>query len=226
MPTDWSHSCDEHAAAYTRAGLPHWAAQCLSEPSSPTGAASQTVEPASQVADPVNQTAASPVLADRPSAIVQATISDVLLTLPHDQDFGRAERFVELWSKAFGQVELSQCCIACSCSDADYVYCCNTSLYTAAPPTPRWCPSTATSPICTLLPITMYTAAPSVLLHYHVCTVLLPHHINRQMMHALPQACPAHTHRAACHPKRSLACVYMLNDNGLIVNHRILTPVL
>lgn len=108
VSTDWSHSGDEHAAAYTRAGLPHWAAQCLSEPGSPTDAASQPTEPASQPAGPASQAAAAPVLADRPSAVVQATICDVLLTLPHDQDFGRAERFVELWSKAFGQVESQQ----------------------------------------------------------------------------------------------------------------------
>ena len=116
--TDWSHSGDEHAAAYTRAGLPHWAAQCLSEPGSPIEAASQSAGPASQAAP-------APVLADRPSAVVQATISDVLLTLPHDQDFGRAERFVELWSKAFGQVEyLHQCFTACSCLDVSYIHCC------------------------------------------------------------------------------------------------------
>lgn len=108
VSTDWSHSGDEHAAAYTRAGLPHWAAQCLSEPGSPTDAASQPIQSASQPAGPASQAAAAPVLADRPSAVVQATICDVLLTLPHDQDFGRAERFVELWSKAFGQVESQQ----------------------------------------------------------------------------------------------------------------------
>lgn len=105
MSTDWSHSGDEHAAAYNRAGLPHWAAQCLSEPSSPSEAASRPIEPASQPAGPASQAALAPVLADQPSAVVQATISDVLLTLPHDQDIGRAERYVELWSKAFGQVE-------------------------------------------------------------------------------------------------------------------------
>ena len=105
MAADWSHSGDEHAAAYTRAGLPHWAAQFLSEPGSPTDAASQPAEPASQPAGCASQAAPAPGPADRPSAVVQATIADVLLTLPHDQDFGRAERFVELWSKAFGQVE-------------------------------------------------------------------------------------------------------------------------
>lgn len=94
---DWSHSADEHAAAYTRAGLPHWAAQCLSEPASRTGAVGHLDLPASQETAP-------PAPADQPSAVVQATVSDVMLTLPHDQDFGRAERFVELWSKAFGQV--------------------------------------------------------------------------------------------------------------------------
>ena len=107
VSTDWSHSGDEHAAAYTRAGLPHWAAQCLSEPSSPTGAASQPNEPAG----PASQAAG-------PSAVVQATVSDVLLTLPHDQDFGRAERFVELWSKAFGQVGFT----ACSCPYVDAIH--------------------------------------------------------------------------------------------------------
>lgn len=45
-----------------------------------------------------------PTLAEQPSAIVQAAVCEVMLTLPHDQDFGRAERYVELWSKAFGQV--------------------------------------------------------------------------------------------------------------------------
>ena len=108
MSADWSHSGDEHAAAYTRAGLTHWATHCLSEPGSPTETASQPSEPASQPAGPASQAAVAPVLADRPSAVVQATVSDVLLTLPHDQDFGRAERFVELWSTAFGQVGLSE----------------------------------------------------------------------------------------------------------------------
>ena len=36
--------------------------------------------------------------------MLQATVCDVVLTLPYDQDFGRAERFCELWSKAFQQV--------------------------------------------------------------------------------------------------------------------------
>ena len=98
MPTDWSHSADEHAAAYTRAGLPHWAAQCISETASPTEAGGDLNLPASQNTAP-------PASADQPSAVVQATVSDVMLTLPHDQDFGRAERFVELWAKAFGQVK-------------------------------------------------------------------------------------------------------------------------
>ena len=124
VSTDWSHSGDEQAAAYNRAGLPHWAAQCTSEPNSPTEAAGQPEEPASQLADHASQAALAPVLADQPSAVVQATISDVLLTLPHDQDFGRAERFVELWSKAFGQVESQKCLTACSCPDVDNTHCC------------------------------------------------------------------------------------------------------
>ena len=96
---DWTRSNDEHAAAYSRAGLPQWAAECLSEPGQPSDFASQ--------AAPV------PAMAPRPAAVVQATVSDVMLTLPHDQDFGRAERFGELWSKAFGQV---CCCIWLYCS--------------------------------------------------------------------------------------------------------------
>jgi len=96
---DWTRSNDEHAAAYSRAGLPQWAAECLSEPGQPSDFASQA--------------APSPTMALRPAAVVQATVSDVMLTLPHDQDFGRAERFGELWSKAFGQV---CCCIWLCCS--------------------------------------------------------------------------------------------------------------
>ncbi|KAL0030048.1 hypothetical protein WJX79_003167 [Trebouxia sp. C0005] len=87
---DWTWSNDEHAAAYSRAGLPQWAAECLSEPGQPSDFASQAAPP--------------PAMALRPAAVVQATVSDVMLTLPYDQDFGRAERFGELWSKAFGQV--------------------------------------------------------------------------------------------------------------------------
>ncbi|KAL0047867.1 hypothetical protein WJX82_001975 [Trebouxia sp. C0006] len=87
---DWTRSNDEHAAAYSRAGLPQWAAECLSEPGHPSDFASQAAPP--------------PAMALRPAAVVQATVSDVMLTLPYDQDFGRAERFGELWSKAFGQV--------------------------------------------------------------------------------------------------------------------------
>jgi len=96
---DWTRSNDEHAAAYSRAGLPQWAAECLSEPGQPTDFASQAAAP--------------PTMALRPAAVVQATVSDVMLTLPYDQDFGRAERFGELWSKAFGQV---CCCIWLCCS--------------------------------------------------------------------------------------------------------------
>ena len=95
---DWSQSGAEQAAAYTRAGLPQWAAQCLSEPGSPTGPASRS---------PISAARQRPFqqdLADQPSAVVQATVSNVMLTLPHDQDFGRAERYVELWAKAFEQV--------------------------------------------------------------------------------------------------------------------------
>lgn len=90
LNVDWTHSDDEHAAAYSRAGLPQWAAACLSGSGLPT--------------EPASQGAPEPTSAVGPSAVVQATVSDVMLTLPHDQDFGRAERFGELWSKAFGQV--------------------------------------------------------------------------------------------------------------------------
>ena len=91
LNVDWTHSDDEHAAAYSRAGLPQWAAACLSGSGLPT--------------EPASQGAPQPTSAVGPSAIVQATVSDVMLTLPHDQDFGSAERFGELWSKAFGQVQ-------------------------------------------------------------------------------------------------------------------------
>ncbi|KAL0027199.1 hypothetical protein WJX77_002651 [Trebouxia sp. C0004] len=87
---DWTWSDDQHAAAYSRAGLPQWAAECLSEPGEPSDFASQAAAP--------------PAMPLRPAAVVQATVSDVVLKLPYDQDFGRAERFGELWSKAFGQV--------------------------------------------------------------------------------------------------------------------------
>ena len=90
LNVDWTHSDDEHAAAYSRAGLPQWAAARLSGSGLPT--------------EPASQGAPEPTSAVGPSAVVQATVSDVMLTLPHDQDFGRAERFGELWSKAFGQV--------------------------------------------------------------------------------------------------------------------------
>ena len=99
---DWSFSDDEQAAAYHRAGLPHWAEECLSEAGLPT-------EPPSHC----------PPLPLRPAAVAQATVSSVAMTLPYDQDFGRAERFVELWAKAFRQVlfcrkpfsaELCACC--------------------------------------------------------------------------------------------------------------------
>ena len=63
---------------------------------------------------PASQVAPQPTLALRPAAVVQATVSDVMLTLPYDQDFGRAERFGELWSKAFGQVSLLPSAIASS----------------------------------------------------------------------------------------------------------------
>lgn len=99
VTADWTWSNDEHAAAYSRAGLPQWAAECLSEPGQPSDFASQAAPP--------------PAMALRPAAVVQATVSDVMLTLPYDQDFGRAERFGELWSKAFGQV---CCCIWLCCS--------------------------------------------------------------------------------------------------------------
>lgn len=42
--------------------------------------------------------------ASQPSAVAEVAVSDVKLNLPHDQDFGRAERFVELWAKAFEKV--------------------------------------------------------------------------------------------------------------------------
>ena len=98
--TDWTHSEDENAAAYARAGLPQWAESCLSDAGLPT--------------EPAHQGSLQASVARQPASVVQATVSDVVLSLPHDQDFGRAERFCELWSKAFQQV----CHTHCSFSNA------------------------------------------------------------------------------------------------------------
>ena len=124
---DWTRSNDEHAAAYSRAGLPQWAAECLSEPGHPSDFASQAAPP--------------PAMALRPAAVVQATVSDVMLTLPYDQDFGRAERFGELWSKAFGQV---CCCIWLCCSPVVVPLpsgcVCLLGLFAFRVPLPSFCP--------------------------------------------------------------------------------------
>ena len=95
ISADWTHSEDEHAAAYGRAGLTQWAENCLSEAGLPS--------------EPAHQGSLQASVALQPASVVQATVSDVVLSLPHDQDFGRAERFCELWSKAFGQVSSSLC---------------------------------------------------------------------------------------------------------------------
>lgn len=86
---DWHLSQDQHAAAYSRAGLPLWAAQCRS---------AQRQVPRGD--SPPNPATA----ATQPAAVADLAVSDVRLNLPHDQDFGRAERFVELWAKAFEKV--------------------------------------------------------------------------------------------------------------------------
>ena len=88
---EWQLSQDQHAAAYSRAGLPAWAAAC--RPIS-TGHQADGLS--------VQATAAA-----KPAAVAEVAVSDVRLNLPHDQDFGRAERFVELWAKAFEKVMIT-----------------------------------------------------------------------------------------------------------------------
>ena len=43
------------------------------------------------------------------AAIVEAWLSDALVSLPFDQDPGTAERFTELWAKAFKEVRRLIC---------------------------------------------------------------------------------------------------------------------
>lgn len=83
---DWQLTQEQHAAAYSRAGLHAWAAHSRSLPNS--------VPPDTPTLQP----------AVAPAALAELAVSDVRLNLPHDQDFGRAERFVELWAKAFEKV--------------------------------------------------------------------------------------------------------------------------
>ena len=94
---DWQLSQDQHAAAYARAGLPAWAAACR-----PQSSDHQADLPS------VQATAAA-----EPAAVAEVAVSDVRLNLPHDQDFGRAERFVELWGKAFEKVRLVMSGVGC-----------------------------------------------------------------------------------------------------------------
>lgn len=88
LHADWQLSQEQHAAAYSRAGLHAWAAHNRSLPN-----------PASSANTPILQPAVAP------AAVAELAVSDVRVNLPHDQDFGRAERFVELWAKAFEKVQ-------------------------------------------------------------------------------------------------------------------------
>ena len=45
-----------------------------------------------------------PVAPQPAAAVVEAWLSDAVVTLPFDQDPGTAERFTELWAKAFQEV--------------------------------------------------------------------------------------------------------------------------
>ena len=45
-----------------------------------------------------------PVSPQPAAAVVEAWLSDAVVTLPFDQDPGTAERFTELWAKAFQEV--------------------------------------------------------------------------------------------------------------------------
>ena len=70
------------------------------------------LQPASLQAAPKNyclrteRPATSPQSA---AAVVEAWLSDALVSLPFDQDPGTAERFTELWAKAFKEVWRLMC---------------------------------------------------------------------------------------------------------------------
>ncbi len=58
--------------------------------------------------------AASPQAA---AAVLEAWLSDATVSLPFDQDPGTAERFTELWAKAFKEVWV----LPCSCWSAEAI---------------------------------------------------------------------------------------------------------
>ncbi len=51
-----------------------------------------------------------------PLAIVEAWLRDASFTLPWDQNPGTAERFTELWAKAFKEARAFAQCCACACT--------------------------------------------------------------------------------------------------------------
>ena len=69
------------------------------------------------------------------AAVVEAWLSDAVVSLPFDQDPGTAERFTELWAKAFQEVSslLVLVCLGmswlsgkppCDSSGFAYLHCC------------------------------------------------------------------------------------------------------
>lgn len=82
----WLRNSAELRAAYRRAGLHHWA-EDLNQSSGGSEAA--------EVAE---------WQLPAPKITVDCCVRGVVLTLPHDSDPGTAQRFTELWAKAFAQV--------------------------------------------------------------------------------------------------------------------------
>ena len=83
-------------SAYERAGLSSWVNASSSKGSQPPSA---SAEPG------------------MPLATLECSIVSVSIALPHDRDVGTAQRYTELWAKAFQQVCPSSCSSQEFCSN-------------------------------------------------------------------------------------------------------------
>ena len=83
----WHGNCAALEAAYCRAGLGHWVSSSLRSACSPG-----------------KQEKGGEWLVPRPKLAVDCCVRDVVITLPFGCDLGTAQRFTELWAKAFAEV--------------------------------------------------------------------------------------------------------------------------